>query len=120
MRTAPLVPLLLLAACSGGGTSTPTPTPGPTNHAPVFTSAATAVLCLLASLIYRLALPLLDLRSNYGEVFKVMALVTWVFIQSFILILGANLSAYQILPRAWTGRQPQQAEAAEPSAAADE
>jgi membrane protein len=85
-----------------------------------FTSAATAVLCLLASLIYRLALPLLDLRSNYGEVFKVMALVTWVFIQSFILILGANLSAYQILPRAWTGRQPQQAEAAEPSAAADE
>jgi len=42
MRTAPLVPLLLLAACSGGGTSTPTPTPGPTNHAPVFTSAATA------------------------------------------------------------------------------
>ncbi|MES2444992.1 MAG: PQQ-dependent sugar dehydrogenase [Pseudomonadota bacterium] len=42
MRTAPLVPLLLLAACSGGGTSTPTPSPGPSNRAPAFTSAATA------------------------------------------------------------------------------
>lgn len=44
MRTAPLVPLLLLAACSSssGGTPTPSPTPAPANHAPAFTSAATA------------------------------------------------------------------------------
>lgn len=48
MRTAPLVPLLLLAACSsgggggGGGTPAPTPTPSPSaNVAPVFTSATT-------------------------------------------------------------------------------
>jgi uncharacterized BrkB/YihY/UPF0761 family membrane protein len=48
------------------------------------------------------------MRSSYGEVFKVMALITWIFILSFILILGANLSARQVLPRSWTGRQPKQ------------
>ncbi len=73
-----------------------------------FTSAATAFLCLIATFGYRLAIPLLGLQSSYGEIFKVMALVTWIFILSFILILGANLSARQILPRSWTGRQPQQ------------
>lgn len=78
-----------------------------------FTSAATTVLCLLATFAYRLALPLFDLRTSYGEIFKVMALVTWVFLLSFILILGANLSAYQVLPRAWTGRQPQQTDEVE-------
>lgn len=42
-NTISLFPLVLLAACSGGGsTPAPTPTPAPTNHAPTFTSAATA------------------------------------------------------------------------------
>ncbi len=72
-----------------------------------FTSFATALLCLIATFAYRLAIPLLGLQSSYGEIFKAMALVTWVFILSFILILGANLSARQVLPRFWTGRQPQ-------------
>jgi hypothetical protein len=35
-----------------------------------------------------------------------MALVTWVFISSFILILGANLSAHKVLPESWTGYLP--------------
>jgi glucose/arabinose dehydrogenase len=44
MRTVTtLIPLILLAACSSGGSNpTPTPTPGATNHAPSFTSATTA------------------------------------------------------------------------------
>ncbi|MEP7270561.1 MAG: YihY/virulence factor BrkB family protein [Acidobacteriota bacterium] len=74
-----------------------------------FTSFATGLLCLIATFAYRLALPLLGFQSSYGEIFKVMALVTWVFILSFILILGANLSARQVLPRFWTGRQPRHA-----------
>lgn len=73
-----------------------------------FTSAATSLLCLLVTFAYRLALPLLNFESNYGEIFKLMVLVTWVFILSYVLILGANLAAYQVLPRSWTGRQPQQ------------
>jgi membrane protein/epoxyqueuosine reductase len=73
-----------------------------------FTSAATSLLCLIATFGYRLAVPLLGLRSSYGDIFKVMALVTWIFILSFILILGANLSARQVLPRSWTGRQPRE------------
>jgi hypothetical protein len=32
--------------------------------------------------------------------------IIWIFISSFILILGANLSAHEVLPRAWTGRLP--------------
>jgi membrane protein len=75
-----------------------------------FTSAATAVLCMLGTFAFRLALPLLNFESSYGEVFKVMVLITWVFMLSYILILGANLSAYQVLPKAWTGRQPQHAD----------
>ncbi|MBO0799072.1 MAG: hypothetical protein J2P31_09640, partial [Blastocatellia bacterium] len=35
-----------------------------------------------------------------------MALVTWIFITAFILILGANLSVKEVLPRAWTGLLP--------------
>jgi YihY family inner membrane protein len=73
-----------------------------------FTSAATAFLCLIATFGYRLAMPLLGLKSSYGDIFKVMALVTWIFILAFILILGANLSARQVLPRSWTGRQPRE------------
>ena len=71
-----------------------------------FTSAATSLLLLMTTFAYRLALPFLSLQSSYGEIFKVMVLITWVFLLAFILILGANLSAYQILPRTWTGRQP--------------
>ena len=43
MRILPVLPLLLLAACSGGGGGggvTPAPTPAPANRAPAFTSAA--------------------------------------------------------------------------------
>jgi membrane protein len=71
-----------------------------------FTSAATTILVLMATFIFRVSLPLLDLRTTYLDVYRVMALVLWVFILSFILILGANLSAYQVLPRSWTGKQP--------------
>lgn len=71
-----------------------------------FTSAATSLLLLITTFVYRLVLPFLNLQTSYGEIFKVMVLITWVFLLAFILILGANLSAYQILPRTWTGRQP--------------
>jgi hypothetical protein len=47
-------------------------------------------------------------------------LVTWVFILSFILILGANLSARQVLPRFWTGRQPRHTPQATEQAITDE
>jgi YihY family inner membrane protein len=71
-----------------------------------FTSVATALLWVMATFAYRLLLPVLDFRGSYGQLFAVMAVVIWIFVSSFILILGANLSAYQVLPRAWTGRLP--------------
>lgn len=67
-----------------------------------FTSAATTVLSVLATLIFRLAMPLLDFQGSYKQLSSLMALITWVFILSFILILGANLSARDILPKSWT------------------
>lgn len=72
----------------------------------VFTAIATAVLWLLATFAFWLALPLFDFQTSYQQLASLMALVTWVFISSFILILGANLSARQVLPPAWTGRLP--------------
>jgi membrane protein len=72
----------------------------------VFTSIATAMLWLVGTVIFWLALPLFDFQTSYQELASLMALVTWVFISSFILILGANLSARQVLPPAWTGRLP--------------
>lgn len=72
-----------------------------------FTTFATTVLFLAATFVYKLALPLLNLKTTYQDLYKGMAVVLWVFILSFILILGANLTAYQVLPRAWTGSQPQ-------------
>lgn len=71
-----------------------------------FTASATTILSLLATFIYRLALPFLNLRMTYQDLYKGMAVVLWIFILSFILILGANLTAYQVLPRRWTGSQP--------------
>ena len=71
-----------------------------------FTTVATTFLSLGATFIYRLMLPLLNLKIAYQDLYKGMAVVLWVFILSFILILGANLTAYQVLPRAWTGSQP--------------
>jgi membrane protein len=72
----------------------------------LFTSVAMAVLWVLATFVYRLLLPLLNFQGAYGRLFAVMTVVIWVFISSFILILGANLSAREIVPRAWTGRLP--------------
>lgn len=72
----------------------------------VFTSIATALLWLLGTMVFWLALPLLDFQTSYQQLAPLMALLTWVFISSFILILGANLSARQVLPPAWTGRLP--------------
>lgn len=72
----------------------------------VFTAMATAVLWLLATLVFWLALPLFDFQTSYQQLAPLMSLITWVFISSFILILGANLSARQVLPPAWTGRLP--------------
>ncbi|MDX2033184.1 MAG: YihY/virulence factor BrkB family protein [Blastocatellia bacterium] len=71
-----------------------------------FTSIATAMLWVLTTLGFRLALPLFEFRESYEQLSSLMALVTWVFISSFILILGANLSAYKVLPEAWTGFLP--------------
>lgn len=72
----------------------------------VFTSVATAVLWMLATFVFWLALPLFDFNGSYKQLSSLMALVTWVFISSFILILGADLSARQIIPQSWTGWMP--------------
>lgn len=71
-----------------------------------FTSVATAVLWLLGTFVFWLALPLFDFSESYKQLSSLMALVTWVFISSFILILGADLSARQIIPHSWTGWMP--------------
>lgn len=72
----------------------------------VFTSVAIAVLWLLVTFIFWLALPLFDFGNSYNQLSSLMALVTWVFISSFILIMGADLSARQIIPESWTGWMP--------------
>ena len=66
----------------------------------VFTSVAMAVLWVLMTLLFRLALPLLDFEESYNRLGSLMAFITWVFISSFLLILGANLASRDILPRA--------------------
>jgi YihY family inner membrane protein len=71
-----------------------------------FTSVAMAVLWVAATLIFRLALPLFNFEESYGLLGTLMALVTWIFVTAFILILGANLSVQEVLPRAWTGILP--------------
>jgi membrane protein len=71
-----------------------------------FTSVATALLWVIGTLGFRIALPLFDFKEGYGQLASLMALVTWIFISSFILILGANLSAYKVLPESWTGYLP--------------
>jgi len=70
-----------------------------------FAAAAMAVLWVGATLGYRLALPLLNFKGTYGRMYAVMSVIIWAFISSFILILGANLSARQVLPVAWTRRE---------------
>jgi uncharacterized BrkB/YihY/UPF0761 family membrane protein len=72
----------------------------------MFTSIATALLWVIAMLAFWLALPLLDFEGSYKKLASLMALVTWVFISSFILILGANLSVHKVLPESWTGYMP--------------
>ena len=71
-----------------------------------FTSVATAILWVLTTFAYQLLLPLLGFRHSYGQLSAVVAIIIWIFISSFILILGANLSAREVLPRAWTGKLP--------------
>lgn len=71
-----------------------------------FTSVAVSILWVIATLVFRLALPLFDFEASYRQLASMMALVTWIFITAFILILGANLSVSEVLPRAWTGRLP--------------
>jgi membrane protein len=72
----------------------------------MFTAIATALLWLIAMFGFWLALPLFDFEGSYKKLASLMALVTWVFISSFILILGANLSAKKVLPESWTGYLP--------------
>ncbi len=72
----------------------------------LFTSVAMAVLWVAATLIFRLSLPLFKFEESYGLLATLMALVTWVFVTAFILILGANLSVQEVLPKAWTGLLP--------------
>src|SRR5262249_21718076 len=71
-----------------------------------FTSLATALLWVITTLGFRVALPLFEFKESYGQLASLMALVTWVFVSSFILILGANLSAHKVLPESWTGYLP--------------
>ncbi|MBK6799061.1 MAG: hypothetical protein IPG76_20340 [Acidobacteria bacterium] len=56
--------------------------------------------------LFKLALPLLDFESSYKQLSSLMALITWIFVTAFILILGANLSVREVLPRRWTGLLP--------------
>jgi membrane protein len=72
----------------------------------MFTSIAIALLWMIAMFAFWLALPLFDFEGSYKKLASLMALVTWVFISSFILILGANLSAHKVLPESWTGYLP--------------
>jgi uncharacterized BrkB/YihY/UPF0761 family membrane protein len=71
-----------------------------------FTSVAMALLWMMATIIFRFALPLFDFEGSYKRLASLMALITWIFISSFILILGANLSVRDILPKSWTGLLP--------------
>jgi membrane protein len=71
-----------------------------------FTSVAMALLWLMATIIFRFAMPLFDFKQSYNSLASLMALITWIFISSFILILGANLSVRDILPKSWTGLLP--------------
>ena len=66
-----------------------------------FSAIGLALLWVIGTFIYQLALPLFGFQESYGQLFSLMAIVTWVFFSSFLLILGANLSAKEILPRAW-------------------
>jgi YihY family inner membrane protein len=84
----------------------------------LFTSIATALLWMIAMFAFWLALPLFDFEESYKKLASLMALVTWVFISSFILILGANLSAHKVLPESWTGYLPFRRSAAVASAEA--
>ncbi|HZS03427.1 MAG TPA: YihY/virulence factor BrkB family protein [Blastocatellia bacterium] len=71
-----------------------------------FTSAAMAVLWVLMTFAYRLLLPILNFRLRYGrDLFAIVTVITWFFISSFILLLGANLSAREILPRRFTDEE---------------
>ena len=76
---------------------------GPIHRTQIFfTSLATAVMFVVVTIAFRLLLPVMDFSGSYKQLSSLMALVTWVFILSFILILGANLSAKDILPKRWT------------------
>ncbi len=66
-----------------------------------FASIGLATLWVIGTLVYQLVLPLFKFQESYGQLFGIMAVVTWIFLSSFLLILGANLSAKEILPRAW-------------------
>ncbi|MBK7597987.1 MAG: YihY/virulence factor BrkB family protein [Acidobacteria bacterium] len=72
----------------------------------VFTSVAMSLLWLIGMFLFKLALPLLDFESSYKQLSSLMALITWIFVTAFILILGANLSVREVLPRRWTGLLP--------------
>ncbi|HKX29631.1 MAG TPA: YhjD/YihY/BrkB family envelope integrity protein [Blastocatellia bacterium] len=86
----------------------------------LFTSVAMAILWVVATLIYRLALPLFDFEESYRGLASLMALITWVFITSFILILGANLSVREVVPKTWTGLLPFRLKAKADAARKDE
>ncbi len=66
-----------------------------------FASTGTAILWVIGTLVFQIVLPYLKFEESYGQLFGIMAVVTWILFSSFLLILGANLSAREILPRAW-------------------
>ncbi|MFZ4794341.1 MAG: YihY/virulence factor BrkB family protein [Blastocatellia bacterium] len=71
-----------------------------------FTSVAMAILWVIMTFLFRLALPIFGFEESYNRLASLMALGTWILISSFVLILGANLATHQVLPRAWTGPLP--------------
>ena len=71
-----------------------------------FTAVSTAVLWLIVTVGFWLALPLFNFKESFSQMASLMALMTWVFISSFVLILGANLAAHKVLPESWTGFLP--------------
>lgn len=58
--------------------------------------------------------PYLDFKGTYGPFYISVTLVTWAFVSAMILLLGANLSAQNLLT-ARRPRQPQKLQASTPS-----
>ncbi|MBL8206999.1 MAG: YihY/virulence factor BrkB family protein [Blastocatellia bacterium] len=68
-----------------------------------FASIAMAILWVIGSLLYQLVLPLFKFQESYGQLFGIMAIVTWILLSSFLLILGESLSQRNLAARVESG-----------------